>query len=284
MRRFFPLVMLQALAACAPGTIALRTTASLLERGSPALYEESDPVLAREALPSQLKLIEALLKNEPGNARLLRLASQGFGGYAFLFLEDEQPERARALYLRARGYGLALASRNASLKGIGSMPLSDLEAALRSASLPDVPGLFWSAYNWAGWINLSKDVPEAVAGLPKAAAMMRRVQELSPGYYHGGPDLFLGTYYAALPRMLGGDPGKSKTHFEAAIEAGRGRFLIAKVLYARYYAVAVQDRELFRKLNGEVAAASEDAPELRLANAVAKLKAKRLLEKTNDLF
>lgn len=272
------------LAACTPRTIALRTTASLLDRGAVAFYEEADPELAREAMSSQLKLLEVLLKNAPSDPTLLELAAEGFGGYSFLFIEDTQPNRAKAFYLRGRGYGLALLGRQASLKGIDAMPLPELEKALKLASRSDVPGLFWTAYNWGGWINLSKDSPDAVAGLPKVAAMMRRVQELWPGYYHGGANIFLGTYYSALPRMLGGDPVKSKQYFEAAIKDSQGHFMTTKVLYAKYYAVAVQNRELFTGLNTEVISVNDPAPDVRLANEVAKLKAKALLERVNELF
>ena len=124
----------------------------------------------------------------------------------------------------------------------------------------------------------------AVADLPKVAAAMERLRALDPGFYYGGADLFLGAYYALRPKMLGGDPARAKAHFEAALAASGGRFLTAKLLYAQYYAVAAQDADLFKRLNGEVLAESPDLPEARLANAVAKLKAKRLLEKTDELF
>lgn len=283
--RLLSLLFLAAtLSACSPRIVALRTTASLLDRGSAAFYEEPDPQLAREAMASQLKLLEALLKNEPQNPTLLELSAQGFGGYAFLFIEDDQPDRAREFYLRGRGYALALLARRTSLKGIETMPLSDLQLSLKSATPADVTGLFWSAYNWAGWINLSKESPDAIAGLPKVAAIMRRVQELSPGYYHGGPNLFLGTYYSALPRMMGGDPAKSKQYFDAAVKDDQNHFLIAKVLYAKYYAVAVQNRALFTSLNTEVISSTDVTPNDRLANEVAKLKAQHLLGKINELF
>ncbi|MBI4425370.1 MAG: hypothetical protein HY554_16695, partial [Elusimicrobia bacterium] len=156
--------------------------------------------------------------------------------------------------------------------------------ALAQARPADAGALFWAGYGWAGWINLSKDSPDAVADLPKVVAVMERVQELSPGFYFGGPDLFLGSYYAIRPRLLGGDPAKSKAHFEAALRLSAGRFLMAKVLYAQYYAVAAQDPELFRQVLGETLEASPDLPHARLANAVAKLKAKRLMERTDELF
>lgn len=269
-------------AACSPRTMAIRMAAPVLEEGALAFHEEPDPALAREAFASQLKLLEGLLKSDPGNARFERLLAEGFGAYAFLFLEDSEPERAKGAYLRGRDH--ALASLPAGLSGLPARTLDQTKAAVRAAGPGDVASLFWAGYGWGGWINLSKDNPQAVADLPKVVAVMERVQELSPGFYFGGPDLFLGSYHALRPRMLGGDPNRAKAHFESAERGAAASFLLAKVLHAQYYAVAVQDQELFTKLLNDVLEASADVPRARLANAVAKQKAKRLLEKANDLF
>ncbi|MBI3550530.1 MAG: hypothetical protein HY078_15945 [Elusimicrobia bacterium] len=273
-----------ALCACSPRVMAVRTISPILERGAQAFYEEGDPEFAREAMASQLKLLEALLKNDPESPGLLEMAAQGFNGYSFLFLDDAQPDRARQFYLRGRDFGLRMLARNPDLKGVNDMTQARLDEALLKARSGDVPGLFWTAYGWAGWINLSKDSPDAVAGLPKVAAVMRRVQELQPGYYYGGAEIFLGSYYASLPKILGGDPAKSKIHFEAALKASGGKFLLTKTLFAQYYAVAAQDQAMFKQLNEEVLAAGDVLPEARLANEVAKMKSKKLLEKTNELF
>src|SRR3989339_2212981 len=100
---FFPL---GALSGCSLNTLALRSTTTLMGRGVSAYYDESDPQLAREAMASQLKFIEGLLQSDPKDGRLNLLAAEGFGSYAFLFIEDSQPERAKAFYLRGRDYAL----------------------------------------------------------------------------------------------------------------------------------------------------------------------------------
>ncbi|HVE12833.1 MAG TPA: TRAP transporter TatT component family protein [Elusimicrobiota bacterium] len=274
-----------ALSACSVKTVAVRATAAVVSDGTPALREEPDPLFARDALPGQLKLLEGLLRDAPKDPRLLSALSEGFVGYAFMFLEDEQPDRARDMYRRALGYALRLAALNGDLAAIAVARPDALDAALARARLQDVPGLYWAAYAWAGWANLAKGDPEALAGMSRAQSVMRRVLALDPGFQFGGPDIFFGIYYCALPKMAGGDPDKGKAHFEAALARSKGKFLMAKVLYARYYAVAALDEALFRRLNEEVLAASgEDLPQARLTNEVAKLKAKKLLEKTNELF
>ncbi|MBI5209123.1 MAG: hypothetical protein HY927_04025 [Elusimicrobia bacterium] len=273
------------LSGCSLKLIALRQTASLIEGGVGTFYEESDVQLAQESLGSQLKLVEALLKNDPLEPRLNLVASQGFGAYAFLFLEGSQDDRARAWYLRGRDHGLRVLRTKPAFKSILSMDLQQTEAALTSLGKKDVPILFWTAYCWAGWVNLSRDNAEAVADLPKAVALMARARELDAAYQYGGADLFLGAYFASRPKLLGGDPEKAKLHFARAKELTQGRYLLAYLLEARYYAVAVQDPELFRGLLDQVKTLPAGSlPEARLADEVSKRKAAALMEKTDELF
>lgn len=285
MKRAWPLLPALLLSACSLRTLAVRTTAGAIDNGMPAFYRESDPDFAREAAPAELKLLETFLENDPANPRLLRALSEGFVGYAFLFLEDEQPERAALFYRRALSYALRLAGRNAAFRDLDKLPPEALDSALKGAEIEDAPALYWAAYGWAGWANLAKGDSEALAGVPKAAKLMTRAIELDPGYQFGGADLWFGVYYAARPKIAGGDLEKAKTHFDAAIARTGGRFLSAKALCAKYYAVGAMDEELFKRLLTEVLDAPADAlPEARLANEVAKRKAKALLEKTDDLF
>ncbi|MBI4061821.1 MAG: hypothetical protein HY403_10350, partial [Elusimicrobia bacterium] len=223
---------------------ALRTTASMLERGRKAALEEPDLTLGRDAVASQLKLIETLLVSEPGNLSLRRLVAEGFGGYAFLFVEDAEPGRARNLYLRGRDHALAALALKSVFKGLADKNVEDFEKALKWAKPEDVPDLFWAGFGWAGMLNLSKDDAAALADLPKVVLLMKRVHELEPSYHFCGADLFFGVYYASRPPMLGGDLDKAKTHFDRAHQKTRGQYLMTHVLNARWRAVAAQDREL----------------------------------------
>lgn len=281
----FLLLGLLALSGCSLKTMALRSTVDLLDDGVGALYEEPDPAFARESMPAQLKLAESLLRNDPGNEKLLKLCAEGFDGYAFLFLEDSQPQRAKEFYLRGRDYAFrALAGRGALAKA-GSLDLDALGNALKTARPSDVPALFWAAFGWAGYINLSKDSSAAVADLPKAVAMMARVHELAPDYHFAGSDLFFGVYYASRPAILGGDVSKAKSYFQEARRRTAGKYLMTYVLEARYYAVAAQDQELFKSLLAKVQEAPSGLlPDAKLTDEVAKTKAAALMEKTNDLF
>jgi hypothetical protein len=60
---------------------------------------------------------------------------------------------------------------------------------------------------------------------------------------------------------------------------------MTQLYYAKTYAVATQDQPLFESLLKQVEEASPDIlPEARLANIVAKQKARRLLAQENELF
>jgi hypothetical protein len=264
---------------------ALRTTASMLERGRKAALEEPDFQLGRDAVASQLKLIETMLVSEPGNLALRRLAAEGFGGYAFLFVEDAEPNRAKGLYIRGRDHALAALSLKSVFSDLKDQSIEDFEKKLKWAKKEDVPDLFWAGFGWGGMVNLSKNDASALADLPKVVLLMRRVYELDPTFRFGGADLFFGVYYASRPPMLGGDPAKAKVHFEWAHKITRGEYLMAHVLNARWYAVAVQDRELFKQLLTKVLESPAGVlPEARLTDEAAKKKAAMYLEKIDDFF
>ena len=278
-------VLIAGLSGCSLHRIALRQTADIVVKGIPAIYEEGDLRLAREAMPGQLKLLESLLINDPDNPELLATNAQGFGGYAFLFVEQEDPARARALYRRGRDYGLRRLDRVTGIDFLAESDMARFDRALKKLGKDEIAPLFWAAYCWGGMANLDLENPQTLADLPKIERMMLRVDEISPGYFYGGADLLLGAYYGSRPKMLGGDPKKSKECFERALKDTGRDFLMAQVLYAQHYAVAVQDRELFASLLKEVLDYPiEKFPEQRLTNLAAKGRAVRLLEKIDDYF
>lgn len=279
-----PALALLLTACSAVNKVALRSTADLLVAGRSAVLDEPDWRQAREAMPAQLSLIESLLVSDPTNVGLRRLAAEGYGGGAFLLLEDDEPARAKGFYLRGRDH--ALLSLESSLgRPLSSLAPEEFEKALKKAHKSDVPDLFWAGFSWAGWINLSKDDAAALAELPKANALMTRSWELDPAFQNAGADLFFGVSYASRPPLLGGNPGKAKTHFEWAHRITKGQYLMAHYLNARWYAVSVQDPELCRQLLRKVL--DEPAgrlPGTRLADAAAKRKAAAMMEKIDDYF
>jgi hypothetical protein len=257
----------------------------MVDEGFDAFTSEDDLDFAEQALPGNLKLIDVLIKNSPDDVRLLRLASQGYASYALAFLEGKDDARARAFYLRARDYGLRILRQDERLaRALDGTP-DDLKAELARRDVDDVPGVFWSAFGWGAYIQLSLTDPAALADLPRAEAMMEFVARTDSGYYYGGAHLFLGTLFGTRPRMLGGSPEKSRAHFETALRLTGGTFLLTYLYYARSYAVQTQNEALFEELLAKIRATPLDAlPAFRLGNAVAKRKAEELLARKSELF
>jgi hypothetical protein len=265
--------------------LAFRFAPSLIPNLTQAVFEECDADLAKLAIPADLKLMEGLLKSDPGNKQLLTALSMGFTGYAMLFLEETDPERASQFYLRAKSYGLQAIGPKASAFQRSGLKMKSLRDQLDAIGEEHLEALFWTTTSWNGWINLNLDKPTALAQLDIAGACLERILEMKPTYFYGTAFMLMGTLLAARPRMLGGDEKKAHSYFEKAMNVTKGKFFLVHYHYAKHYAVRVQDKKLFLRLIEHVSAApSDDLKEICLINAVMKAKIKRLREKVDELF
>ena len=265
-----------AMTGCSLNRLAAKSTASVIDKGLPAVYREKDPQFAREALPANLKLMEVLLESDPGNQTLLLDAAMGFCGYGYMFIEDENEARASALYEKGGAFALkALTLRGAVKEGRVSPEALDKNSA---------PAAFWHTFCRAAYVNLNRDDSDALAELPKIMPLAEKVAELTPSYYYNGSYAMLGTYYALRPKLMGGDPDKAKLNFDKALQGAGADFLLNSYMAAKMYAVAAQDQEYFEKALNAILAAELKDDDARLPNEVAKIKTKKLLEKKDDLF
>jgi tetratricopeptide (TPR) repeat protein len=266
-------------------TIAVSTIGGLVDDGFGAFTEESDLAFAEQALPGNMKLLEVMLKSDPTNRRLLRLASEGYSSYALAFLEDTDKTRAREFYERGKNYAFRILREDKDFARALDGTLEDWKSVLAAKGQSDVPAVFWAAFGWGSAIYLNLTSPDAIGDLPKAEALMEFVARQDSTYYFGGADVFLGTLYGSKPRLFGGDPVKARAHFERALRINRGEFLMTYVYYARSVAVQTQDEALFDELLTKVVQARPDLlPGARLANEVAKKKAESLLNRKQEIF
>lgn len=283
--RGLPLLFPALLSACSMGQLVARSSLPILESGNVSMNSETDLELARAAIPANLKLLEGLILQLPNNAKLRLQAAQGFYGYGYGFIEDEDPERASSLYHRCRQHALqALAVSGIPVDTV-HLPLRELERRLTTLDRSAVPALFWSSTCWARWIDMNRNDPQRLAELGHAVTLMQRVLELDENYYHGGPHLFFGVYYGAKPPMLGGDFRRSREHFEKARAVTQGKLLLVDMLQAQFLARQQQDRRQFHeRLTAVIKAPPDIFPEMALTNAIARKKARQLLDHEEELF
>lgn len=265
--------------------LVLRSSHSVVTNLTQAVFEECDPRLAELSIPSELKILEGILKNDPGNKHLLISLCTGFTGYSLLFVEQEDPEWASSLYLRARNYGLrALGAEEQALneRGVHKEAIMDL---LRGIGKSDIESLFWTTMSWNAWINLNLDKPHALSQIGISEACLKKILDIEPDFMYGSPYVLMGTILSAKPKMLGGDADAAKGFFEKAMDSSNGDFLLVHYFFAKYYAVRVQNKALFLQL---ISLAEEYPPDrvkgACLINSVMKKRILRLKKDMDKLF
>jgi hypothetical protein len=284
-RIFFFLCLLFFLSACLPNKkLTVGATAMLLEEVARSSSKQSDLRILREGMPAYLMLIDGMIEAWPDNEQLLISAAQSYSSFASLFVEDQDKEYANLLYGRGKQYALRSLERRGFKEPL-QRPFDDFKEGLKSLGKKDVPNIFWAATCWANWIRLNLDSMEALSELPRVEWMMKRVLEIDEGFYYGGPHLFMGIWFASRPKIAGGDLKKAQEHFLRALDLGKGKFLMAYVYYANYYARKMMDKELFTSTLQKVLETPADtSPDLVLLNTVAKKQAKDLLSHVGEYF
>ena len=291
-------------AACDMGKFTVDTTTKVLVRAQPAIRQESDYEMAALAIPASLKTVEGFHVVNPSNRALTRILAEGYCQYANGFVEDageaaeldkrfEEAEadaqRATKMYLRCMGYGLELLGGDWSKSIAGDV--ESFRKKVEGAGADQRDGMLWTAIGLGGAINNNKDDIALVSHLPKARALLERVVALDDAQNDRDPatralpHVGLGQMSVAMSKAMGGDPDGGAKHFHRAMELTGNKFLLVQVLFARRYAVAVQDRALFHKTLVEVLETDPAVwPDQRLANEIAHRKARRYLKKEKEWF
>jgi hypothetical protein len=253
--------------------------------GKKAVNRYPDVDQIRQAMPVMIVQSDMFLEMAPNDPDLLLAAAELNGGYA-MFLRETDKARAVKYYKKARDYSLRILKQNPDFKEALGKSDDEYIKALQTFQKEDVPALFNLLTATFGWIGTAQDdKPRALAELTKVEAIIERILVLDDTFKYGGVHAINGTYHAARPAMFGGDQEKAGYHFEQAFKISERKFLLWQVLYAKHYAVRIQDRGLFEETLKEVMDAPHDLlPEQNLANEIAKKQAKDLLEEVDDLF
>lgn len=257
----------------------------MIEGGMLAVNREDDLLLAEAAMPANIELMEGMLINAPDHRELRNYAAQVYYGYAYGFIEDEQPQRAAKLYRRGLNHALYNLHDQGISQDILYGPLGELEQKLERLGQKSVPALFWAASNWAKWIDHNRNQAEAIAQLPRAALLMQRVLQLDENFYYAGPHLFFAVYHGSRSPMLGGNFELAAKHFDKARQLNLQPLLIIDLLQAEYLDRQRYDQQAFHtRLSKLIQQDVSAATDLALINNIAKRKAQRLLEKEAEWF
>ena len=277
-------LLLLFLSACSMNKMMVNMSMPMIEGGIEAMNEESDLQLAEDAMPANISMLNGMIRLDPENVQLHVYAAQAYYGLSYGFNEDKDIQRADRFYQRGLKHGL-IALELLGLKNIKKQNTETLEQQLQKLGKDDGAALFWTASNWAKWIDLNRDDAASLIQLAKPTAMMQRVLELDETFYYGGAHIYFGVYYGTRPPVFGGDFARSKSHFDHAREINHNKLLIVDLLQAQYLSRQMFDQKDFHRRLKKIIKAPEDLyPELTLLNQIAKRKARLLLDREAQWF
>ena len=260
------------------------TSTPVVEAMNVAFNKNCDITLMKDSLPFALTSLSGLIDISPNNKVFLTNGAHAYFGYSFAFIEDSDNERAKKLYKTAMGYGFKVLFKD-NYQNIINAPLSKFTEHAEKIDKNDITPLFWTTLSWLSYIRINLGDVKVLLDIPKAEILARRLLELDEAHYFGSPHAVMGAYYSAQPIVTGGNPEKAKQHFDTAISISEGNFLMHHLFYAKFYAVRIQDRDLYMKLLQHVLDAPEDLLPTHCAiTNLCKMKAKFLLESVDDYF
>lgn len=244
------------LGACAL-ILCLGAVPLLAQESAPPVMEESQPMSEEAPAPRAISPCEHWLQTRIGDKdpTALDLEALLLGENAApptpvcrlraIFLAaDQAPARAEALHTLGRSEALSLLQKH---KGWEEFDEGDIEDHLEEANAGDAPALFWVGYFWG---HLLKHMNPLSAGSQRGdvIAILERSLELSPEYYAGAADVWLGAYYVSLPRFFGRDLDRSAAHFRRGLSHA-GDHMGRQWTFAQSF-LAGRDNEAFlRELN-----------------------------------
>ena len=285
-------------AGCSVRTFAVKKIGDAIAGSGTTFSSDDDVQLVRDAVPFSLKLMESLLAETPRHRELLLATSRAFTQYGYAFVQQDADEmeerdlaaanllhdRARRLYLRARGYGL----RGLEVKypGFEKALRQDPKAAVaKFRSAADVPLMYWTAASWAAAIAISKDDPDLIADQPVVEALIDRALVLDEKFESGAIHGFLISYEPARQGAVGDPLARARLHFDREVALTKGQLASPFVSLAESVSVQRQDRPEFESLLDRALAINVDLrPEWRLQNLVLQRRARWLLAREDDLF
>lgn len=252
-----------------------------------ATKRESDPDIAKKALPYALSQYQGLMVLAPWNAKIRLMAAQGFVSYAVGFIVpelwghefDESDEiyftkrKTKDYLTRSHKYARDYLSRiNAPVAAALDTPKELAELLPKVKDKESLEGLYWVAYTWAQRIGFDTDDVEWIGGLNQVDMIMKQVEAEWPEYDAGGPTLTLAVAACKKGSGFAGPEAikEAKARFERVFEMFPG-YLMARFMYGRWYCTAIGDAQCYYDSLRAVLTGDPSSPDgKQLTNQLAK--------------
>ena len=273
------------LSGCSRAGLAVGAMTPILENTKLAAFASNDIRTFNAATPSNLLLLEGLIRTEPANRSLRVTASMLYFSYAFTFDDPADAGYASMLYSKGFEHGRSILFQNEKIASAWDRPFEEFAAGMNALTKKDLEPAVWTVANWSQIIALHLDSTQVLTQVPRVVALLDRVIGIDGTYFQGLPRMIMGSLHAFRPPLMGGDPEASRENFEAALAVSQSKFLLASYFYAKFYCHRVQDADEFEKrLQYVIDQPDTIMPEYRLLNAIARQKSARLLKEKDELF
>jgi hypothetical protein len=265
--------------------------------GAGAFDTIGDVELGRVAAEGSFGMAEGLHALAPYNINALFMLTKSWTGYGVGFIldkveaaedagddaaEEYQRKRAKMAFDRAIFYGLQILGQRSEGFDQAKKNAATLDRWLSDhfKQKDDAAALIWTGLAWLQRVDVMKgddnEGPVLLAELYVGASMIERAAALDPSAEHYTGLVVLGGYHA---RLAFAELDQAKQIFDRVLGETQGKNLTAPVTYATTYACMKGDGALYQDLLNRVIVAQDPDPSQRLANAIAKRRAKRWLSK-----
>lgn len=263
-----------------------------------AIVTSNDPQTVMQALPAYIVLIDSVIKGDPNNKETLMASVNLMNAYSSLLgsqldLVEDLPNyeinriinQQKILNKKAlKRAEKAICIQNEVLCNLTTIKFNELNNKIENLSAEDMALLYKVAVAWVSWIQVNTDDWNAMAQLAQIKFIMGKVIVYNELIDNGNAHVYLGVLNSLIPATLGGKPEKGKQHFESAIRISKNSNIMAKALYAEYYARLVFDETLHQKLISEILTDENINKNNGLINTLAIEKAKALQRSASDYF
>jgi len=263
-----------------------------------AIITSNDPQTVMQALPAYIVFIDSLIKDDPEDKKTLIASVNLMNAYASLLgsqldlvkdlpdyeiirIKNQQKILNKKSLKRAEK---AICIQNKLLCNLTKIKFSELNNKIENLNADDMALLYKVSVAWVSWVQVNTDDWNAMAQIAQIKFIMEKVIVYNELIDNGNAHVYLGVLNSLIPTALGGKPEKGKQHFESAIRISKGRNIMAKALYAEYYARLVFDEKLHKKLISEILTDENINKHNGLINTLAIKKAKALQRSAPDYF